>query len=93
VKERIRNIELPRVELPLKDAPVNVEIPFSIYDEENRLAMFLGSSKILSFARAQMHVVNFVKVNANLKSGKALRKRAPTSNIIGGSLLLAGVWL
>lgn len=58
--------KLPKVELPLKDACVYVKVPSSLYAEVNGLAMLLDSKRVMSFARAQTHIVNFVKANADL---------------------------
>jgi len=58
--------KLPKVKLPLKDTCVDVEVSSSLFPEVNRLAILLDSEKVMSFVRAQTHIVNFVKANAIL---------------------------
>jgi len=64
--------KLPKVELPLKDVCVYVKVPSGLYAEVNRLAMLLDSEKAMSFVRAQTHIVNFVKANADLNGRKSV---------------------
>ena len=61
-----RKQELPVVELPLKANCVDIKMQNSLYSEVNNLALNLDSKKVMSFVRAQTHIVNFMKANADL---------------------------
>jgi hypothetical protein len=57
---------LPLVRLPLKKRLVEVIIPAALNHEIHRLSMLLESKGIMSFARAQTFIINFLKANADL---------------------------
>lgn len=62
--------ELPTVKLPLKKKPVEVKLPAKLNREIHMLAMFLDSKGVMSFARAQTFIINFLKANADLNGRK-----------------------
>lgn len=72
VRSKSKNRVLPNVELPLKERCIDVKVPNSFYYEVNRLAMALDSKQVMSFARAQTHIANFAKANADLNNRRVV---------------------
>jgi hypothetical protein len=60
------SVDLPRVVLPFRDEPVNISVPREFCPEVNKLALLLDARGVMSFVRAQTHIINFLKANADL---------------------------
>ena len=58
--------KLPKVKLPLKRTPTDVKVSSCFSGEINELAMMMDKRGVMTYARAQTHVLNFIKANALL---------------------------
>ena len=65
-RDRKKSTPIPTVELPFKEEPVDVEIPDVFLDSINELALELDEKNVMSFARAQTFIKNFVKSSADI---------------------------
>jgi hypothetical protein len=66
LRSKHKRYDLPTIRLPFKDEPIDVKLPNGFWNEINKLALMLDTKGIMSFVRAQTHIVNFVKASADL---------------------------